>query len=228
MTKKRKYMTIMMFMIIMIGTVCTYQYMYANSEKAYQRLSGVHIVLDAGHGGKDDGAQSGSVKEQGINLNIVLALKELLEDSGSKVTLTRNGDYDLAEDSAKNRKRSDMEKRVALINQDKVDMFVSVHLNAFPNPSAKGAHTFYKKGDESSKIFGDIVQRNLKELTGTKMTSKIGDYYILNNADKVGVLVECGFLSNAQDRAKLVTEEYQQKVAKCLYDSIVEYFSMLN
>lgn len=200
----------------------------AYAKKRYQPLQGVTIVLDAGHGGRDDGAQAGKIKEQGINLNIVMFLKEKLEKSGAKVILTRDDDYDLASEDAKNRKRDDMEKRMALINQEDTDLFLSIHLNAYPNTSVKGAQAFYEKNNEVSKVFADIIQKHLKELTGTNMTSKTGDYYLLNNANKIGSLVECGFLSNAGDRAKLVTEEYQKKLAQSLHDSIAEYFAMLS
>lgn len=217
-----------LFMMIGICLLSASPYIFAKMKPEYKPLSGVHIVLDAGHGGRDDGAQAGSVKEQGINLKIVQRLKVYLEEVGCKVTLTRDGDYDLAQEGAKNRKRSDMEKRVELINQQEVDAFLSIHLNSFSNTSAKGAQTFYKKDAESSKVLGDLVQSHFKKLNGTAMTSKPGDYYILNNSNKVGVLVECGFLSNASDRAKLITEAYQDDIAKSLFDSVVEYFAMLN
>lgn len=212
---------------IMVGSFLIH---YMSDIRAYQRmqnLEGVTIVLDAGHGGKDDGAQSGSIKEQGINLDITRKLKDLLADAGANVILTRDGDYDLADESATSRKRSDMEKRVALINDEQVDLFLSIHLNSYTNTSVSGAQAFYKKRDDASKAFADIVQDHLKALTQTKMTSKSGDYYILNKSSKVGVLVECGFLSNAQDRTKLITDEYQQQLAQTLYDSITEYFAVL-
>ena len=144
------------------------------------------------------------------------------------MTMTRNGAYDLASEGASNRKREDMKKRIELINQDKTDLFISIHLNSYPNTSVKGAQAFYAPKNEVSKVFADILQKHFRALTQTKMTSKPGDYYILNNAQKIGSLVECGFLSNAEDRAKLVTDEYQQKVAQTLYDSILEYFNFLS
>lgn len=215
--------------VVTLGLGCFFcmQFQLAAKQRVKQALSGVVIVLDPGHGGRDDGAQSGSIKEQAINLNIALLLKEQLEEAGCTIILTRDDDYDLAEEGASNRKRSDMKNRVALINKEETDLFLSIHLNSYTNTSAKGAQAFYKKGDEVSKGFADVVQKHLKQLTNTKMTDKVGDYYILNNAEKVGVLVECGFLSNAEDRAKLVDEDYQKKVAECLYDSIAEYLRIL-
>lgn len=221
------------FIITIVLTLVCASLLVANitnayAKRKYQPLQGITIVLDAGHGGIDGGAQAGSIKEEQINLSIVVFLKEKLEKAGASVVLTRDGDFDLASEDAKNRKRDDMAKRMALINQEDTDLFLSIHLNSYPNTSVKGAQAFYEKNNEVSKVFADIIQKHLKELTDSKMTSKTGDYYILNNANKVGSLVECGFLSNAQDRAKLVKEEYQKKLAQTLFDSIAEYFAMIS
>ncbi|WP_416326449.1 N-acetylmuramoyl-L-alanine amidase [[Eubacterium] hominis] len=218
--------------VALVATVCASTFMlshiqHINALRDYKALSGVSVVLDPGHGGKDDGARTNDAKEQEINLKIAEKLKLLLSKDGASVTMTRDGAYDLASEQATNRKKEDMKKRVEMINQDQTDLFLSIHLNAYPNPSVKGAQAFYKKDNEVSRVFADIVQKNFKKLTGTKMTSKTGDYYILNNTNKIGALVECGFLSNEEDREKLKTEEYQQKVAQCLYESVLEYFQML-
>lgn len=219
--------------IALIAALCASTFLlshiqHISAQRDYKPLSGVSVVLDAGHGGKDDGARTTDAKEQEINLSISKKLETLLKKSGAEVTLTRDGAYDLASENATNRKREDMKKRIEIINQDEVDIFLSIHLNAYPNTSVKGAQAFYEKNNEVSKVFADIIQKNFKSLTGTKMTSKTGDYYILNNANKIGSLVECGFLSNEEDREKLKTPEYQQKIAQCLYDSILEYFHMLS
>ena len=101
-------------------------------ETCLHALDGVEIVLDPGHGGKDDGARSNEAKEQEINLKIAQKLKKLLEEGGAHVTMTRDGAYDLASEGASNRKREDMKKRIELINQDKTDLFMSIHLNSYP------------------------------------------------------------------------------------------------
>lgn len=197
------------------------------AEKDSKILDGVVVVLDAGHGGKDDGARCEGEKEQDINLSIVKKLKKQLEKQGASIILTRDGKYDLASANATNRKREDMKKRMEIINQEKTDVFLSVHLNSYPNTSVHGAQAFYQKGNVVSEAFAKVLQKHFKELTETKMTAKSGDYYLLNNAKKIGALVECGFLSNAEDRANLKSEDYQEKVAQSLCDSIIEYFDFL-
>lgn len=226
--KRKHYILGIAMLATVLASACMLSHIQnINASRIYHSLSGVSIILDPGHGGKDDGARAGNVKEQDINLKIAKKLETLLKNNGASVTLTRTGAYDLASANATNRKREDMKKRMEIINADQTDLFLSIHLNAYPNTSVKGAQAFYEKDNEVSKVFADIVQRNFKKLTGTNMTSKTGDYYVLNNANKIGSLVECGFLSNDEDRSKLVTDEYQQAIAECLCNSIVEYFSFL-
>ena len=179
------------------------------------------------HGGKDDGARCENEKEQDINLSIVKKLQKQLQTKGAEVILTRDGKYDLASANASNRKREDMKKRMEIINADKVDVFLSVHLNSYPNNSVHGAQAFYQKGNAVSETFAKLIQKHFKVLTQTKMSAKPGDYYLLNNAKKIGSLVECGFLSNPEDRSNLKSPSYQEKVAQCLCNSIVEYFDFL-
>ncbi len=197
------------------------------AKKGYKPLSGVTIVVDPGHGGKDAGAMRGDVNEQEINLNISLKLRTMLEENGATVILTRDGAYDLASEGADNRKREDMKKRVEIINGDTPDLFISIHLNAYPNPSVKGAQAFYQKDNHASKYLASIIQGRLQKLTGTKMVEKSGDYYILNNSTKPGILVECGFISNADDLGNLKQDSYQEKIAIHLLDGVLEFFEVL-
>lgn len=216
-----------LFLCLMLGILYHKEMNTALTTIAYKPLSGITIVLDAGHGGKDNGAMSNGINEQDINLSIVLKLQPLLKQAGANVQLTRDGNYDLASDGVDNRKRDDMKKRVALINDELPDIFISVHLNAYPNTSVRGAQAFYQKDNPSSKELANRIQTKFKELTGTNMIEKPGDYYILNETNKPGVLVECGFLSNPDDRSHLHDEAYQQQLAECLFDSILEYFDMM-
>lgn len=196
----------------------------AMSVMGTQPLNGVCIVVDAGHGGKDDGASNSKVVEDEINLSIAIKLKNLLENAGAEVLMTRDGDYDLAQEGAASRKKSDMKKRVELMNQEKVDLFVSIHLNSYPNTSVKGGQTFYQKENKAQEMFAKHMQEYLKKATHSKMTSKTGDYYILNETKKTGTLIECGFLSNYEECRMLQEETYQQEIAQELFYGISDYF----
>lgn len=212
--------------VLLLCTLC--MRVAAEQTKEYAPLSGVTIVLDAGHGGKDQGAQVENVKEQEINLLITQKLKAKLEGAGASVTLTRDGAYDLASEGASNRKKEDMKNRATIINQKESDIFISIHLNSYPNTSIQGAHAFYRKGDPASEQLAQILQAHFNLLTGLDKDAKAGDYYLLNQTEIPGVLVECGFVSNAEERSKLVTDAYQEQIADVLYEGVLEYLGALN
>lgn len=219
MEKKRRWLIALLCVIGLAAAIRT----QAKTQPEAQPLSGVTVVVDPGHGGKDDGASSGEVKEQDINLAIALKLRTELEKAGAAVILTRDGRYDLASAGAKNRKHEDMEKRVSMINAEPSDLFISIHLNTYPNVGIHGGQVFYRQNDEAGKQLAQIIQQRLNALTKTEKQSKTGDYFILNESERPGVLVECGFLSNAGDREALMRSAYQQQLAELLTDSVAEY-----
>lgn len=192
-------------------------------SKAYYPYKGVVVVLDSGHGGKDDGARNSGVNEQDLNLEITLKLKEQLEGLGMKVILTREDGNDLASADASNRKKEDMLNRVNIINQKKVDFFISVHMNAYADSSVKGSQIFYDKGDEDSHLFASKIQEQIVKVTNSKMEVKTGDYYILKNSNKIGILLECGFISNAEDRENLSDSAYQEELCKAIKQGMMDF-----
>lgn len=194
---------------------------YLNQEKIY--LQGKIIYIDAGHGGKDNGASVDGVMEDAINMNISGYLVEELISSGAYVLVSRTGDYDLASMYQKNRKREDLYNRVRYINSSKPDLFISVHLNTFPDENVKGGQVFCQNNEES-KLLAEFVQNEMNILSAADRKAKIGDYFILNNANYTGVLIECGFLSNSSERKKLNDAGYQNKIAKRIKKAIVKYF----
>ncbi|MEG0694498.1 MAG: N-acetylmuramoyl-L-alanine amidase [Erysipelotrichaceae bacterium] len=195
-------------------------------ERSYP-LSGVTIVLDAGHGYPDHGAMAHDINESDINLILVHKTKTKLSKAGANVILTRKNEFDLANKKVSNRKRYDMKKRAKIINNKKTDIFLSIHLNAYPSSMVKGSQVYYRKKDEQSKVLANMIQSNLKKINETRMVPKYGDYFILNKTLPLGVLVECGFISNPMDRANLCQESYQNKIADCLFNAIKEYLNML-
>ena len=179
------------------------------------------IYIDPGHGGFDGGAIGidGTI-EKDINLNISKFLKDYLEDLGFCVYLTRDKDIALAKT-----KRDDILKRVDLINNPTVDMFISIHLNAFPNKALYGAQVFYKDNLEN-KLLSECIQKTLSIVTNTKRVSKaINDKYLIDHTNKLGCLVEAGFLSNDQELALLKDLSYQKKIAYCIYVGILDYLA---
>ena len=178
------------------------------------------VVLDAGHGGEDGGAVSvtgGPVEqtatEKEINLAVVLKMRELLENQGICVVLTREQDIFIK-----------LEERVRVANGEKADLFVSIHCNYYEKDSSiYGLECYYCKGAEEGKYYaerildtieksGEIVSRNAKP----------SGYYILKNTTVPAVLVETGYLSNYNERNQLISGEYQGKLAQELVEGIVE------
>ena len=119
------------------------------------------IVLDAGHGSPDGGAESSNgVHEDDINLKITLKVQNLLEQSGATVILTRsdeNGIYDLDKTTLRDKKISDIQNRVKIGNESSADIFISIHLNKIPQSQYWGWQTFYRKEDEESKKIADSI-----------------------------------------------------------------------
>lgn len=192
------------------------------------------IVIDAGHGTPDEGAQnSDGLTEAKINLNIALKLQNLLESSGATVILTRSNDnaiYDANADSIAEKKVSDIKNRVKIGNSSSADIFVSIHLNKIPQEQYWGWQTFYREGDESSKNLATYIQNNINKVISNdneRVPLKIDNIYIMKNVEIPIALVECGFLSNKKETSKLVQDEYQDKLAWGIYNGIMDYFAEL-
>jgi len=181
------------------------------------------IVIDAGHGGFDPGALSDNgVEEQHINLKIALKLQRLLEESGTTTVLTR-----VDEDSVGETKREDMKNRKQIRDIEDSDMYVSIHLNSFPQENVKGAQTFYS-GNEESKKLAELVQKKLKEVVDTgnnRVAKELSTVYLLKNTKNPSIIVECGFLSNNEELKKLQDDTYQEKLAWAIYLGIIEYYN---
>lgn len=187
-------------------------------------LFGVNIVIDPGHGGKDNGTCYENVLEDEINLNIATKLMNICIDDGAISSLTRVGDYDLSSQYAKNRKREDLKKRVEFINSSNADFFISLHLNSYPNnKNVYGPMVYYKRNDEESKNIAVNVMNSLNELAKTSKPIHPEDFYLFKHTNAPGILVECGFLSNYKERELLLDNEYQEKIARTIYKGLDDY-----
>lgn len=190
------------------------------------RSNGITIVLDAGHGARDGGSVgvNGTI-EKDINLTYTLALKEKLVKAGYYVELTRENDEALYSPFAKNKKLSDMKARLDFIKKVNPNLVISIHMNSFPLSTAHGASTYYRDGDESGKAVADLIQKSLNTYIDAPNTkSKVGDYYILNASYYTAVLIECGFLSNADEEARLNSKEYMNKLLDAVVNGILLHF----
>lgn len=194
-------------------------------------VSGKTIVVDAGHGTPDEGAESSDgTTEAQLNLKIALKLQNLLEQSGSTVVLTRsdeNSIYDLDKKTLRQKKVSDIRNRVKIGNESSADIFVSIHLNKIPQEQYWGWQCFYKKNDDSSKKLAQSIQGNLNEAIqkeNKREAMQLDTVYIMKHVEIPISIVECGFLSNKEEEQQLLNDEYQNKLAWGIYNGITDYF----
>ena len=224
-----------LFFSLLTISLCAVVIVAVNYKKAINVINnniGTKIILiDPGHGGIDGGATSKSgVVEKNINLSIALKLREILRAKGYKVLMTRQEDVGLYSDKGRirDKKIEDLNNRCKMKAESNCDMFISIHQNKFEQSQYYGAQVWYSR-NQKSRILAQIIQRNLREdiNNNNKRVEKPA-----NNSIKVlrcydtmpSVLVECGFLSNPDEEQKLITDEYQRKIAESIAKSVDEYF----
>lgn len=196
-------------------------------------VTGHSIVLDAGHGLPDGGAENNTgLTEEKINLDIVLKLQKLLEASNCTIILTRsdeNGIYSTDAKTLREKKVSDLKNRVNIANNLEADIFVSIHLNKIAQSKYFGWQTFYKKNSEEGKNLSLSIQENLNssiQIENKRQPQTITGKYIIDNVKIPTVIVECGFLSNPTEAKHLEQDSYQEKIAWGIYTGIMDFFSI--
>ena len=194
-------------------------------------VSGKTVIVDAGHGIPDEGAEVGDgTTEAETNLKIALKLQNLLEQSGCNVILTRsdeNAIYDIDSKTLKQKKISDIHNRVKIGNESSADIFVSIHLNKIPQTQYYGWQTFYNEKSPEGQKLAKCIQENLNEAIqkeNKRVASKIENIYIINKVQIPITIVECGFLSNEEEKANLLNDSYQNRLAWGIYNGIIDYF----
>ncbi|MDU4694645.1 MULTISPECIES: N-acetylmuramoyl-L-alanine amidase family protein [Paenibacillus] len=191
------------------------------------------ILIDAGHGGIDGGTSYEQILEKDINLEIGRRLYVVLRSHGYRTILNRTGDYALSDDNRWLRSRSrhlrDLAQRKELSEQLPASIVVSLHVNWGRNASKRGPLVLHQNEGRSALLAASI-QRSLERFyrLDAPRTPELGKpFYLLNHIDCPAVIVETGFLSNAEDRAILTNRRGQQRIAEALYHGITEYFTVM-
>jgi N-acetylmuramoyl-L-alanine amidase len=174
------------------------------------------VIIDPGHGGKDDGAKWGGVKESDLNLKVAKKLEALLLARNFKVTMTRRSDVFVT-----------LERRWEIMNSFEDAIFVSIHFNAHRITSIVGVETFYASPE--GELMARNIQREVVERVKTRNRYiKPGvAYAVLNQAQCPAVLVECGFISNTKERNRCNTDEYQMLAAQGIETGIIQSIPVL-
>ena len=187
-----------------------------------EAMEGKLIVLDAGHGGFDVGAIGVSgAYEDDVNLKVAFFLKDNLEAAGARVIMTREDGNAIADT-----KDGDMAKRREIITESGSDIVVSIHMNTAKDPGVSGPLALYMPGSTCGEALAKAIQASMIEKLAPdcKNCARCEKLYILESGAQPCVIAECGFISNAEEEALLMTEDYQRKVARAIADGCEDYF----
>ena len=188
------------------------------------------IVIDPGHGGIDGGATSCTgVLESNLNLEIALRLEDMMHFLGYETVMLRKEDISIYTEgnTIAAQKISDLKERVRIVNETEGAVLISIHQNTFPDGRYGGAQVFFAP-NEASKRFAKMLQSNIISTVNpeSKRLSKKSDgIYLMEHIDCTGVLVECGFLSNPTEEAKLRNPEYQKKLCTVFAASMAQFLT---
>lgn len=187
------------------------------------------VVIDAGHGGADPGKVGvNGTLEKDINLKIAEMVKEFLEAEDVEVVMTRTDSGGLYEEGASNKKVQDMKRRIAIIEETEPEIVVSIHQNSYHEEYVHGAQVFYYTGSTTGKKLAELIQKRfvINVDPENKREAKANDsYYLLKKTPCPIVIVECGFLSNREEEAKLNSQIYQEKAAWAVHMGIMQYLN---
>ena len=224
-------------MTMLIAAVCAALTLFmrgrGNIGAASPALTEYVYIIDAGHGGMDGGAVGADgTLEKELNLAVAKKLSALLEASGSECVMTRSDDRMLVDDSVKShRKMQDLRTRVETAEKaaltDKTPIFISIHMNNFTSRSYSGLQVWYSKNDGRGKLLADDIQKAAREYLDPENKREIkaagSSIYVLDRIKAPAVLVECGFLSNPDECAKLRDDEYQTALAMTIFSGIASF-----
>ena len=190
------------------------------------------VIIDAGHGGEDGGTIGiNGAFEKDINLDIALKLEEMLRSAGVKTRLTRETDtllYDRNSNYQGHKKSQDMAARLSIAEGYEDAIFVSIHMNSFSQSKYKGLQVYYSENSPLSSNLAQTVQSHVATTLQPTNTRKIkpseNNIYLLDKIKHPAILIECGFLSNAEECELLSDKQYQNKLCIVLYSAIIDYF----
>ena len=174
------------------------------------------IVLDAGHGGKDPGANNDDAIEKEITLSIAKMTQEILEDAGYKVKMIREDDCFV-----------ELTERPEIANRKNAKIYVSIHCNSSEDGEGNGIETFYidQKGESDHELAEKIHKEIIKHTEADDRGVKTADYTVLVRTVMPAVLIETGFLTNSTECELLTDEDYQRKLSEGIAEGIILYLN---
>ncbi|VBB09896.1 n-acetylmuramoyl-l-alanine amidase [Lucifera butyrica] len=211
--------------VLLLGLFAAY------STLASQPLSGKLILVDAGHGGVDSGANQSGIQEKNINLAFALALKEALQRQGANVVLSRDQDMELSgqcdNPRVKGRYRRDLAARLEMVTESAADLFISIHANASPDTRRQGVDTYYNPKSASGKALAHSIQEELKKVTVASEKEAPGNYFVLRRNTVPAALIEVGYITHAAERNLLQSPEYRARLVEAIVKGICSFYQSL-
>lgn len=185
-------------------------------------ITGKKIIIDPGHGGDVPGGTTGvsGKLEKDVNLEISLKLKNLLENEGATVIMTRDTDTALGDTW-----EADMQARENIILENNADMFLSIHQNEFENEVATGPQVFFVQQGSVGKRLAVCIQDMLNyelDIENPRIALEAA-YRVLKPGSQPSCTIECGFMSNPEEDLKLQDPTYQNKIVQAITDGIKLY-----
>lgn len=200
-----------------------------NEPSSVGITSDITVVIDAGHGGIDGGAEVNGVFEKDLNLSVSKSVSEFLSLYNVNCVMTRTDDVLLSDADAKKKKQSDLLNRVKLTKSCTNPVFISIHMNKFPLEKYSGLQVFYSVNNPDSELLAEKIQGNVVSALQNDNNRKIkpsgSTIYVLDRLECPSVLVECGFMSNRNELENLLSEEYRQSLAFVIAQSIIEFIN---
>ncbi len=230
--KIRKLMSVLLFYTLVVGIFLTAAYWGSRATTVIARKIPLEryatVVIDAGHGGVGGGATSCSGKlESTFNLEIALRLNDLMRLMGVHTKMVRTSDISVHTqgETIAAKKVSDLKNRVNLVNGTENALLVSIHQNTFSDSRYSGAQVFYAQEGEGQQLAEQLQSALVHSLNpGSNRRCKPADgIYLMEHLERTGVLIECGFLSNTEEEAKLRSAIYQKQLI-CVIAATVSNF----
>ena len=230
--KIRQFATVLMFYILVVSIVLTATYWGSVATNTIaEKIPLVRnntIIIDAGHGGEDGGSTSCTGKlESAFNLEISHCLNDLFHLLGVHTEMVRTTDVSVYSnaDTIAEKKISDLKNRVKLVNETENGLLLSIHQNTFPDSKCAGAQVFYGRSDDAKELAAMLQNRFVATINegSTRKIKKAEGIFLMEHIDKVGVLIECGFLSNPEEEAKLRDKTYQQKICCVIATTVCNF-----
>lgn len=218
------------FYAIALTLVVTIAMSHTATEVSSIQQRRVHptVIIDAGHGGMDGGTTSCTgTLESTINLQIALRLEDLMHLLGYDTVMTRTEDVSLGTqgDTVREQKRSDLNYRVQRVNELENAILISIHQNHFTQSKYAGPQVFYA-GTGGSQALAEHMQVQMNAALSPqsrRICKKADGVYLMEHIDTTGILIECGFLSNPTEEAKLRQEAYQKKLCSVIAATMASY-----